>query len=244
MGKAVHVREYLHKLDEYEPGSGCQLFPKTGIASLEHRRQEYPTYGSTDFRKPAFEIKYADGDKISNFIFESYQVLDGAPFYKELPHIRYADDAQTLVFLLKDQYSDLELKLNYTIFPNLDIIVRNVEFFNPGKNAYHILAAKSASLDLPTSNYDLITLNGAWARERHVNRTPLRPGIQEIGSVRGATGHIHDPFVALADKNTTQNSGDVIGMTLMYSGNHRETIDVNTYGITRIMTGISDTDFD
>ena len=243
-GKAVHVREDLHNLDEYEPGSGCQLFPKTGIASLEHRRQEYPTYGSTDFRKPAFEIKYADGDKISNFIFESYQVLDGAPFYKELPHIRYADDAQTLVFLLKDQYSDLELKLNYTIFPNLDIIVRNVEFFNPGKNAYHILAAKSASLDLPTSNYDLITLNGAWARERHVNRTPLRPGIQEIGSVRGATGHIHDPFVALADKNTTQNSGDVIGMTLMYSGNHRETIDVNTYGITRIMTGISDTDFD
>ena len=74
-GKAVHVREDLHNLDEYEPGSGCQLFPKTGIASLEHRRQEYPTYGTTDFRKPAFEIKYADGDKISNFIFESYQMV-------------------------------------------------------------------------------------------------------------------------------------------------------------------------
>ena len=244
-GKAVHVREDLSNLDEYEPGSGCQLFAQTGIASLEHRRQEYPTYGTTDFRKPAFEIKYDDGDKISNFQYYSYQILNGAPYYDELPHVRYADDdAKTLVILLKDEYSELKLKLNYTIFADLDIIVRNAEFFNPGKNSYHLLSAKSASFDLSTANYDLITLNGAWARERHVNRTPLRPGIQEIGSVRGATGHIHDPFIALADKNTSQNQGNVIGMTLMYSGNHQETIDVNAYGVTRVMTGISDADFD
>lgn len=176
-GKAVHVRNDLSNLNEYEPGSGCQIFPKTGIASLEHINQEYPTYGTTDFRKPAFEIKYEDGDKISNFQFDSYQVLAGAPYYKELHHVRYAHDAKTLTILLKDQYSDLELKLNYTIFPDIDIIVRNAEFFNPSQNSHHLLAAKSASLDLPRANYDLITLNGAWARERHVNRTPLRPGI-------------------------------------------------------------------
>lgn len=42
-GKAVHVRNDLSNLNEYEPGSGCQIFPKTGIASLEHINQEYPT---------------------------------------------------------------------------------------------------------------------------------------------------------------------------------------------------------
>lgn len=242
-GKAVHVQKDLHNLDEYEPGSGCQQLPKTGIASLEHRRQEYPTYGTTDFRKPAFEIKYPSGDKISAFKYLDYTIEAGAPDLGVMPHVRYAQNAQTLSIRLKDNYSKLYLTLNYTIFSDLDIIVRNAVFENQDSKTYSLLAAKSASLDLPTANYDLITLNGAWARERHVNRTPLRPGLQEIGSIRGATGHIHDPFVALAQPNTTQNLGEAIGMTLMYSGNHQESIDVNTYGVTRIMTGISDADF-
>lgn len=243
-GKAVHIREDLHNLDEFEPGSGCQQLPKTGIASLEHRRQEYPTYGTTDFRKPAFEIKYPTGDKISAFKYIGYEVQAQAPDLGTLPHIRYAKDAETLSIKLKDGYSNLYLTLNYTIFKDLDVIVRNAAFFNKDNQTFSLLSAKSASLDLPTSNFDLITLNGAWARERHVDRSPLHPGIQEIGSVRGATGHIHDPFIAIADKNTTQNLGNAIGMTLMYSGNHQETIDVNTYGVTRIMTGISDADFE
>lgn len=244
-GKAVHVRKDLHNLDEYEPGSGCQQFPKTGIASLEHRRQEYPSYGTTDFRKPAFMIKYPSGDKISAFKYDSYSVSQGSPDLGTLPHVRYDDnDAATLSIKLKDDYSNLYLTLNYTIFSDLNIIVRNAVFSNQGKGTYQLLAAKSASFDLPTTNYDLITLNGAWARERQVDRRALHSGIQEIGSVRGATGHIHDPFVGLVNPHTSQNEGEAIGLTLMYSGNHQETIDVNTYGVTRVMTGINDADFD
>lgn len=244
-GKAIHVRKDLHNLNEFEPGSGCQQLPKTGIASLEHRRQEYPSYGTTDFRKSAFKIKYPSGDMISAFKFVDYTLKDGSPDLGTLPHIRYdQNDAQTLSVKLKDDYSHLTLLLNYTIFSDLNIIVRNAEFKNDGKQTYSLLAAKSASFDLPTTNYDLITLNGAWARERHVHRQALHPGIQEIGSVRGATGHIHDPFISLVSPATTQNQGEAIGLTLMYSGNHQETVDVNTYGVTRVMAGISDVDFD
>lgn len=243
-GKAVHIRKDLHNLNEYEPGSGCQQFPNTGISSLEHIRQEYPTYGTTDFRKPAFKIEYPNGDKISDFKYKNYSINPGSPDLGTLPHIRYNEkNAETLTIILEDQYSNLSLKLNYTIFNNLNIIVRNAQFVNNSTKNYNLLSAKSASLDLPLNNYDLVTLNGAWARERHVNRSPLHPGIQEIGSVRGATGHIHDSFIGLVSPSTTQNEGEAIGVTLIYSGNHQETIDVNTYGVTRIITGINDYDF-
>ena len=57
-GQALRDRESFDHLLEMccRPMSAC-VFEGNGQFSLEHCRQEYPAYGSSDFRHPAVEIR-------------------------------------------------------------------------------------------------------------------------------------------------------------------------------------------
>ncbi|MFC6175898.1 alpha-galactosidase [Companilactobacillus huachuanensis] len=213
-------------------------------SSLSKLMQEYPEYGTSDYRMPAFEIDYPTGDSISNFEYVGYKIIDGALEIKNLPHVRYKnDECQTLIISLKDQYSDLELSLNYTIDLNNASIIKNATIKNNGKKIYNLENIKSNCLDIPNEQFELITLNGNWAREKHVNRESIHQGIKEISSSRGASGHVHDPFIALVNPETTQSSGVAYGISTIYSGNHKETVELDSYGVVRILTGINDEHF-
>ena len=55
-----------------------------------------------------------------------------------------------------------------------------------------------AVLDLPDADWDLVTLSGTWARERHVLDRRPRPGpAVDLEQPRGASGAVHNPFLAL-----------------------------------------------
>ena len=58
-----------------------------------------------------------------------------------------------------------------------------------------------------------ILLHGSWARERHIDRTPVNYGVQSMSSTRGEEGHQTHPFMALLDKTATEDAGDVYGIT-------------------------------
>lgn len=45
------------------------LFDGNRTYSLEHLKQEYPSYGTTDYREPAFEILQENGSRISDFTY-------------------------------------------------------------------------------------------------------------------------------------------------------------------------------
>ena len=47
--------------------------------SLEHIRQEYPVYGTTDYRHPAIELLQKNGSRISEFHYQGYHVFAGKP---------------------------------------------------------------------------------------------------------------------------------------------------------------------
>ena len=70
--------------------------------SLEHLKQEYPSYGTTDYREPAFEILQENGSRISDFVYKAHKIYDGKPGLKGLPAIYTEDpgEAQTLEILL------------------------------------------------------------------------------------------------------------------------------------------------
>jgi alpha-galactosidase len=102
----------------------------------------------------------------------------------------------------------------------------------------------SASLDLPDSDWELLQLSGSWARERHVLVRPLTVGTQSVGSLRGASSHHHNPFVALKRPATTEEYGEVYGFGLVYSGNFLAEAEVEPYGTTRVRLGIHPDGFD
>lgn len=96
----------------------------------------------------------------------------------------------------------------------------------------------SAAVDLPDCDYEMVQLSGSWSRERHIKRRPLEQGIQAVYSMRGISSTEHNPFLALARRETTEKSGEVYGFSLVYSGSFLGQVEVCSHDTTRILMGI------
>lgn len=240
-GKKVPVKDNYDYLIEnrYRPVT-AYVYENEYSFTLEHLRQEYPAYGTTDFRMPAVEIAQKNGSTITNFTYVSHKIYAGKPKLSGLPATYTEDDseADTLEVLLCDKLLNVEMTLLYTIFQNENAIARSVRFKNNSEEKYQLTRAMSMSIDLPDDEYEWVQFSGAWGRERYVKDRKLQMGIQSVGSTRGASGHFHNPFVILKRPNADEFQGEAIGFSLVYSGNFLAQAEVDTYHVTRMMMGI------
>ncbi|MHA2950076.1 alpha-galactosidase [Limosilactobacillus reuteri] len=209
--------------------------------SLGNLKQEYPTYGTTDYRMPAFEVKQPNGSTITNFKYVSHKIFPGKPQLDNLPATYTEDDneATTLEILLHDSLINVDLVLRYTIFNHYNAIARSVKFINHSEKSYQLTTAMSLNLDLPDDNYDWLQFSGAWGRERQLKSAHLRPGIQSVNSTRGASSHMENPFVILKRPHTDDFQGEAYGFSLIYSGNFLAQAEVDPYKVTRVQLGIN-----
>ena len=246
-GKRIHDREdFSYLLEMKQRAMTACVYEGNRKFSLEHLKLEYPVYGSSDYRYPAVEILQENGSRISEFTYVSHTVTDGKPKLSGLPatYTENDEEAQTLCVKLKDEVTGIVLELLYTIFAQGGIITRSVRFINEGTAPVHLLNAMSLSLDLPDKDYVWMQFSGAWSRERHVKERRLEQGIQSVGSIRGNSSHEHNPFIVLRRPSATENAGEVMGFSLIYSGNHRMQAEVDTHDTTRITVGINPQNFD
>ncbi len=212
---------------------------------LELIKQEYAGLGKGDYRYPAYQITYPNGSRTSEFEYTGYEVADGKERLKNMPSAfdDQGDDSQTLTVTFKDALANLVLQLHYTVFEKEDVIVRSATFINRGQEAVTLDRALSLQLDLPDHDYDMLQFSGSWARERHLIRTPLRSGIQSIGSLRVASSHQQNPFFALARPHTDNHQGAAFGFNFIYSGNFIDSVEVDQFDTTRVLVGINPDDF-
>ncbi len=241
-GKKIPPKEdYGYLLENrYRPAS-AYVFDNDYSFSLEHLKQEYPAYGTTDFRMPALEILQPNGSRITDFQYVSHKIYKGKPALKGLPatYTESEEEADTLELLLRDELLQIEMTLVYTIFRQENAIARSVRFENKGTAACQITRAMSLSLDLSDADYEWIQFSGAWGRERYVKTRVLQQGIQSVNSTRGGSGHFHNPFVMLKRPTADEFQGEVMGFSLVYSGNFLAQAEVDTYDVTRMMIGIN-----
>ena len=246
-GKRIHQREdYSYLLEMMARPMGSYVFESDRTLSLEHVKQEYGVYGSTDYRCPAVEILQENGSRISDFCYKSHTVSGGKPKLKGLPatYTESDSEAETLTLVLEDRVTGIELELLYTLFAGSGIIARSARFLNCGKKPVHLLKAMSLCMDLPDHDYDWIQFSGAWARERYPKKRRLETGIQSVGSMRGHSSHEHNPFVILKRPTADEFQGEVIGFSLIYSGNILAQAEVDTHDTTRVLLGINPEWFD
>ena len=246
-GKRIHQREdYSYLLEMMARPMGSYVFENDRTLSLEHVKQEYGVYGSTDYRCPAVEILQENGSRISDFCYKSHTVSGGKPKLKGLPatYTESDSEAETLTLVLEDRVTGIELELLYTLFAGSGIIARSARFLNCGKKPVHLLKAMSLCMDLPDHDYDWIQFSGAWARERYPKKRRLETGIQSVGSMRGHSSHEHNPFVILKRPTADEFQGEVIGFSLIYSGNFLAQAEVDTHDTTRVLLGINPEWFD
>lgn len=213
--------------------------------SLDTLPQEYPAYGNSDFRNPAYQVQFENGTTITDLRYVSHVINQGKPLLDDLPatYVESIDEAETLEITLVDELTNLKVILSYTIFNDFDAITRSARFVNDGNSSLKLLKPASMSLDFQQNDFDLITLPGAWARERHIERAALRSGVQSIESRRGTSSHQQNPFMALVGKETDENHGEVFAFNLVYSGNFLGSVEVDQFSNSRVTMGINPFDF-
>lgn len=241
-GKALNPGgSYLHMVEKAHRPMTTYINEGDLYTSYEHLRQEYPCYGTSDYRYPALEIQGGDGSRICRIEYLGYEIIKGKKPLSGLPatYTEEEDEAATLEIRMKDAWRNLEVILSYSIFRDVDAIARSVKFVNNGKEDLMINRAMSMSVDMPDADYQSLQLSGAWARERAVKVRDLEPGLTGVSSMRGNSSHQHNPFLALKRKNTTESSGEAYGFSLVYSGNFLAQAEVDNYQVLRVMLGIN-----
>lgn len=210
--------------------------------TLADRMQEFPTYGTSDFREGAVSIENEDAYLYPEFKYDHFEITTGKRRSLDFP-TSYGNDSENLIVYLIDTEHQLELQLSYSIFENLSAIVRKAAIINHGQQEIKLTNLQSTVLDLPNDSYDFLQLSGAWTKERHIIRRPLTQGITKIESLRGASSHQENPFIALVDKDVTNDGGNIYASNLIYSGNFISQIEVDEWGQSRLMTGINPATF-
>ncbi|MCR5715234.1 MAG: alpha-galactosidase [Lachnospiraceae bacterium] len=208
--------------------------------SLEDMRLEMSSCGKGDIRDPFVEITHADGSATSDFVFESAQKTRGKEAYATLPgSYGSEDEVEHLCVTLKDaQYAQI-LELHYYVYPACDVICRSSRLINQSEEPVTLKRLMSLQIDSDRPGYVMTSFHGAWAREMQRDDVYLTSGRHVVSSVTGTTSNRANSFVMLHPSQTNEDQGDSYGFHLIYSGNHYEAAEINSYGKLRFLSGIN-----
>ena len=209
--------------------------------SMDALPQEYPSYGTGDYRSTALIVENADGSTACDLRYRSHHIFNGKYKIPGLPAV-YADEteSQTLEIVMEDAVTGVEVTLQYGVLPDYDVITRSEKIVYRGEGKICIRKAQSACLDFVQGKYDLLTFYGRHAMERTMQREPVTHGSHVIGSVRGTSSHQYNPMMILADEHTTDQYGNCYAMSFVYSGNFKGETLKDQFGQTRALMGLQD----
>ena len=208
--------------------------------SYEFFQTELGFFGTGDYREPAVHVQFPLGDRLIDLVYHSHKILKEKPAISGMPSMR---GGETLVVTLKDKYTDFSADLYYTVWDDVSVVARRVVYNNGTDAPVKILRAYSFAFGLPGHDYDVVSLEGGWATERNIQRTPLPYGVTSIDSKRCTSSAFLNPFMALLNTDTTEHVGDAYGISLIYSSSFVLKAEGTLAGDTLITGGINDFDF-
>ena len=228
----------------YAPGNAVIYDAEHPEFSLEDMRLEASFYGKGDIREPFAEIVYADGSFSSDFIYDSFEILDGCVPAEGLPgaYEEAPGDDQSLIVRFREKHEAVRLELIYTVFAGCDVITRRAVLVNEGESAVTVKRLMSAQLDLDGS-WCMSSFSGAWTREMRREVYPVSSGKLVVSSYTGTSSSRANPFVMIHEASCSETAGAVYGSNLIYSGNHCEALEAGSFGGSRFVCGINPQSF-
>lgn len=226
------------------PGCSIGYSKEHNNFSLEDIRLEMSAGGKGDIREPFIEVVHADGSYTSDFLFADAKISKGKIPYETLPgSYEENDEAEELVVTLVDKQYDLTLELHYYTFLNQDVISRSAKLINTSDETVILKRLMSTQLDFETDGYVLTSFHGTWGREMQKVDMPVLGGKVVNESYCGCSSNHANPFIMLSKEETSEDHGSCYGLNLIYSGNHYEAVEINSYGKTRVVSGINPRNF-
>ena len=189
--------------------------------------------GRGDFRESPLELN----GKSTNFCYVNHRVLEAAPELESgMPQAQ--GPAEVLEITLEQPGA--KLYLYFSLFET--VLTRRAVLENTGDEPICIQKLMSSSLDLH-GQFRMTTFDGGWIAEMGKHTVPVSRSRIVNESTTGASSNMHNPGFMLSEPDATEDSGLVYGFNLVYSGNHYGSAQLSQQGITRVMQGISPTNF-
>ena len=242
----------------FPPGNSAAYSAEYPALSLEKLCQEVSSLGKGDYSMPFVDVIHGDGSRTSDFLFADASIGTGAPCEgvvadesgapcegDGLPHSWTGPGGETpdcLTVTLVDEAQHMRLEIRWFVYADCDVITRTAKIFNDSPDAVRVETLASCQLDFPvrgTADRGMIftTFTGGWGREMQRNDQSVISGRYVSESLFGASSSRANPFCMLRAADSSEDHGRVYGFNLIYSGNHRETVEFAGERI-RFMTGI------
>lgn len=261
---SVGLWDVAHDRSLFETGNAIVL---DGGLTLESLLQELSSTGKGDVSEPFVCMTHANGSAACDFVYESYEIKKGRDELEGLPcavecgsgmsEATLVDDGQQsaqtddvqkgvgagvtqLIITLRDKCYNQKMELVYVTWDDCDVITRSARLTNESENVERVDRLMSLQLDMRMYHeYDMIHFGGAWAREMHRSVHPVRQGRVAVSSSTGTSSSRANPFFMVAEHGCTEEHGGCYGFNLIYSGDHMESCEQNSYGRMRILSGVN-----
>ncbi|MFA6830556.1 MAG: alpha-galactosidase, partial [Bacilli bacterium] len=218
-------------LDEKENISLSQNQIKLAISTLNRSNYFSPTQILSNSKSPVFDFRFKKAD---------ISVEPKIPDSWVMPH----KPDEELIVLLADEVMKAEIEVHYVIYAKEDVIGQYVIIKNNNSLQLNISKCMSLSLCLINNNDIMTSTYGSWIGELSLAKDKVTPGRKVIESLTGSSSARHNPFFMLEEENTNEVSGNVYGFNLVFSGNHEESVEMDSFGNLRIQTGVASAGLD
>ncbi|MBR6714988.1 MAG: alpha-galactosidase [Prevotella sp.] len=193
------------------------------------RMEVYPAHGLNTPAEDAFAMKHIDGNMSTALVATGVEKTEEA-------------HATVTTIHTKDAVYPINVDIKYRAYKDVDMIETWTEITNNEKGTVTLTTFASACLPIRRGEVWLSHLYGSWANEGRVSEELLEPG-QKIIKNKDGTRNSHTDHAEVMfslDGKARENTGDVIGAALCYSGNFRLKIDTDDTEYHYFFAGINE----
>ncbi len=191
--------------------------------------------GDGNIREPLVLFSDENGNFIHRFKFENSEIIP-ADYSKIFPCTREKEETVKLTF--KSLSSELFVNIYISCFKDSPVYAFKTEIVNKTGKPITVKRIMSLQLDFWGEKADVISFDGAWARERTKHVSTLNAGIFNLETKQGFSSAEHNPFVMLK-----LNEKDYVASNLIWSGNHKQIVEISQMNYVRYMSGMNDHNF-
>lgn len=189
----------------------------------------YPVYGMNCPSETALAVKHADGNM--SLQMEVVKV-----------DTDQTQEANLTTIQLKDKVYPFYVDVCYKAYKDVDVIETWTEISHNEKKPVVLNQFASAYLPIRRGNVWLSSLSGSWANEGRLVQEALTPGMKIIKNKDGVRNShtAHAEVMFSLDGKPQENTGNVIGAALCYTGNYKLRIDTDDSEYHQFYAGINE----
>ena len=190
------------------------------------RAELFPAYGANHTQsETCFAMRHGDGNLSTNLLVDSYSL---SPISDKAPNGNNRE-GNLLTVTLKDPEYPTTVRLYYLAYKDVDMIESWTDITNGEKQTVTLTQFYNPLLPIHRNDVYCTHFHGSWASEAQLFEEKLQNGLFQIkdkDGLRNATANRNEVMLSL-DGPAKENTGDVIGAALCYSGNFRISIDTD-----------------